>query len=408
MASHTDTAAQAAELLRDGARLLLEAPAELFSDLDRELLQTAPEQLRGDPTLAAQMAASTRANVAHWATYVLRDPAAPVPANLSPEVLGIARDAMRRGAEQMLASAYHAGQNVAWRHFMQLVFALCSDAEVLREALDLASRSISTFIDDTVAALREQLEAERAELTRGTHAERLEVVTLILDGAPLSAASAGARLRYELERMHTAAVLWSDPRSADHAELAAAAAALANAAGARSPLTVTASAASLWAWFAAPTEIDASAARAALAATPSVRAALGRPAGGIEGFRRSHLDAMVTQRLMYRSVSGLALATFEEVQLVALAGADEERAGEFVAATLGDLAGADPELRHTLRTYIRERFSATRAARALFAHRNTVLGRLERAKQLLPVPLEQNPLEVGLALEIAYWLGARA
>ena len=63
------------------------------------------------------------------------------------------------------------------------------------------------------------------------------------------------------------------------------------------------------------------------------------------------------------------------------------------------------ELRETLHTYVREQFSASRAARALYAHRNTVTARLQRAEQLLPAPLEGRGLEVGLALELRHWLG---
>jgi DNA-binding PucR family transcriptional regulator len=88
-----------------------------------------------------------------------------------------------------------------------------------------------------------------------------------------------------------------------------------------------------------------------------------------------------------------------------LSAQDEEGTSEFVARTLGRLAGAEPELRETLRVYIREEFSASRAARALFAHRNTVLNRLARARDLLPAPLDGRGLQVGLALEIVHWLG---
>jgi DNA-binding PucR family transcriptional regulator len=379
----------AADLLRTLARLLLDAPPELIGELDREILGVSPEPLRAEPALVAEMAASTRANVAHWATSVLRDPEARVPANLAPEVLAIARDSVRRGADQMLLSAYHAGQNAAWRNLMALAFGLSDDPRALAEALDAAAASLFAFVDDMLAALQAQLESERELLTSGTHADRFEVVTLILEGARVSLDSASARLRYDLRRRHTGAILWSeDVRSADHVELAAAANALGQA-----PLTIAASSASLWAWFAGEVTPRA---------TPGVRVAIGRPAEGIDGFRRTHLDAMAAQRLMYRS--SVALASFEEVQLVALAAADEERAAEFVAETLGDLAGADAVLRETLRTYVRERFSAARAARALYAHRNTVLNRLERARRLLPAPLEHNALEVGLALEIDHWL----
>ena len=90
--------------------------------------------------------------------------------------------------------------------------------------------------------------------------------------------------------------------------------------------------------------------------------------------------------------------------LSTLAIQDEQRALEFVARTLGSLGDADRELRDTLCVYIGEQFSAARAARALYTHRNTVLNRLQRAERLLPLPLAGHGLEIGVALEIAPWL----
>jgi len=397
-----------AALLREAARLFLDQPAELVEQLDTMVLAAAPEALRAEPTLAAEVAASNRANIVHWATCNLREPGARVPVNLSTEVLDIARDIVRRGLDQTMLDTYRAGQNIAWRYCMRVAFSLSSDPEELEEALDVAARSIFAFVDDTLAGISAQIESERSELTRGTHAERFEVVTLILEGAPITARRAGARLRYDLDRPHVAAIVWSDPGSADHGELARAAEALARAAGASRPLTVVASATSLWAWFAPAGDAERDAARRALDEIPGVRAALGPLAAGIEGFRRSHLDAVATHRLMIRSPTDLRVATFEDVQLVELAAHDDERVAEFVARTLGDLAGADPELRLTVRTFIREQCSASRAARTLYTHRNTVLNRLQRAERLLPSPLEHRVLEVGLALEIVHWLGARS
>ena len=105
----------------------------------------------------------------------------------------------------------------------------------------------------------------------------------------------------------------------------------------------------------------------------------------------------------------LRVARFADIQLVALALQDEQRAREFVARTLGTLADADAdrELRDTLCVYIGEQFSAARAARALYTHRNTVLNRLQRAERLLPLPLAGHGLEIGVALEIAQWLGTQ-
>jgi DNA-binding PucR family transcriptional regulator len=86
---------------------------------------------------------------------------------------------------------------------------------------------------------------------------------------------------------------------------------------------------------------------------------------------------------------------------------DEDTAREFVTRTLGELATADRVLREALRTYIREEFSPTCAAKVLFTHRNTVLNRLGRAKDMFPIPLSGRGMEVGLALEMVRWLGSR-
>ena len=58
-----------------------------------------------------------------------------MPTNLTPEVLGIAREAFRRGIEQAVYTTYHAGQNAVWAYWMRTAFALSADRAVLRQAL---------------------------------------------------------------------------------------------------------------------------------------------------------------------------------------------------------------------------------------------------------------------------------
>jgi DNA-binding PucR family transcriptional regulator len=397
---------QAADLVRRIARMILDEPADLMDQVQAAVSAAADEPLRSEPTLAAEVAASTRANVLHWAAGIARDPGGRVPADLTPEVLGIAREAFRRGIEQTVYTTYHAGQNAVQAYWMRTAFALSQDPAVLRPALAAGSESVAGFAGDMVAALSGQLRRERADLARSSHARRFEVASLILDSAPITTARAGAQLGYDLRRRHTAAVLWTDPRRPDQAALAAAAAALGAVTRARQVLTVIASSSSVWAWLAAAAGTAAAAITAATAAHPGVRVAVGPPGAGADGFRRSHFDAVATQRLMARR-PGLRVARFTDVQLVALALPDEQRAREFVARTLGKLADADPELRDTLCAYIGEQFSAARTARALYTHRNTILNRLQRAERLLPLPLAGHGLEIGVALEIAQWLGTQ-
>jgi hypothetical protein len=41
----------------------------------------------------------------------------------------------------------------------------------------------------------------------------------------------------------------------------------------------------------------------------------------------------------------------------------------------------------------------------LYTHRNTLLRQLSRADQLLPRPLEQNSVNIAVALDVLHWRG---
>lgn len=159
-------------------------------------------------------------------------------------------------------------------------------------------------------------------------------------------------------------------------------------------------------WFAAAEAPDSETLTAALEGIPAVRVAIGSAGFDVAGFRHSHMDALATQRLMHRSRQDVRFARHDELRAVILASAEEDSTREFTARVLGDLALADDSLRDTLRTYVQQESNATRAAIALGAHRNTVLNRLRRAQELLPEPLAGRTVEVGLALELARWLGS--
>jgi DNA-binding PucR family transcriptional regulator len=144
-----------------------------------------------------------------------------------------------------------------------------------------------------------------------------------------------------------------------------------------------------------------------VAATPDIRIAIGPTANGVDGFRRSHFDAITTQQLMARLHSPQQIALFTDVQLVALITADTDRAAEFVNRTLGDLEFAGAELQETVRTFVEAQCNVSRAARRLYAHRNTLLRRLARADELLPRPLADSSVDVAVALDVLRWRGNR-
>ncbi|CAJ1495657.1 PucR family transcriptional regulator [[Mycobacterium] kokjensenii] len=395
------------ELIRQTAQIAVAARPEWLEELDRATLASHPA-LAADPVLAAAISRSNRANLIHWAAANMLSPGAAVEPNLGPEPLGIARDLVRRGLDAAALDAYRVGQGVAWRRLMEIAFELCSDPAQLHELLDVCSRSISAFIDATLAGIAAQIDLERDELTRSSHAERLEVVTLLLDGAPISPQRAENRLGYSLGRTHTAAIVWTDRGSGDVTGLDRAVAAFGRAAGSASPLSIPASSASRWVWVPGTAAVDSDGLTEDMSDLPDVRIAIGFPATGIEGFRHSHFDALATQRTLARLQSPQRIVFFTDIALTALITQDRERADEFVARTLGDFASAGTEMHRTVSAFVSEQCNVSRAAARLYAHRNTLLRRLTRADRLLPRPLAENYVEVAVALNVLRWSGGAA
>jgi len=389
------------ELIRQCAQIIVNAPPEWLEELDTAVLGANPA-IAADPDLAGAVSRSNRANLYFWSTANVRDPGAPVPPNTGPEPVTVARELVRRGLDAFALDAYRVGEGVAWRRLMEIAFALTADPAELHELLDVCSRSISAFVDATLASIAAEIDLERDELTRGTHAERRETVALLLDGAPIPRRRAEERIGYALTGPHTAAVIWADDPSGDLARLDAAAQSFGHAAGAR-VLSVLASAATRWVWVAG--SVDTDALLRSVCAMPDVRVAVGPTANGVDGFRRSHFDAITTQQLMARLHSPQQIAHFTDVQLVALITADTDRAAEFVKYTLGDLEFAGTELQDTVRTFVAAQCNASRAAERLYTHRNTLLRRLARADELLPRPLANSSVEVAVALDVLRWRG---
>ena len=392
------------ELIRQGAEIALHPEAAWLEELDAATLDESRwQQIAADPVLAAAVRRTNRSNLLFWAAANVRSPGEPVGSNDEETPMAIARDLIRRGLDESSLEGYRAAESVAIRLWTQIACTLTDDVDELRELLDVSMRSIAAFVDASVLSIAERMRAERGALTRGSHAERRETVTLLLDGAPITVQRAEARLRYPLTTVHTAAVVWTDEPGVDLHQLDAAADLLAAAVGPSRSLSILASSATRWVWVNG--QPDRNTLHSTLSELPAVRVALGSTASGVDGFRRSHLDALTTQRLLARLGSTRQVAAHEEIELVALLTHSPESADRFVTRMMGDLRTAPPVIIEAVHAFIAEQCNATRAAERLFTHRNTILRRLARADQLLPRPLADNTLEVGAALEILHWRG---
>ncbi len=131
----------------------------------------------------------------------------------------------------------------------------------------------------------------------------------------------------------------------------------------------------------------------------------GRPAFGLEGFRRSHREACEAVR-----VAALAggpagtLTRFDDIELAALCSKDAASCHAFVAEKLGQMAADNSEarrLRETLGAFFALNSNYRATAVRLGVHHNTVRYRLERASVLLGHAPEDDRLSLELALHLA-------
>ncbi|MGH6646615.1 PucR family transcriptional regulator [Aquabacterium sp.] len=388
--------------------MALNAPPEWIDEIDQASLTAGARKVFAeDPVLLAASRRATHMSMIHWASANVENPGAPVSAHLTVDMLSATRELVRRGAMDTWFQVMRAGERAAWQRLMSVAFALASDQAELQELLEVSSRSIGTFMDATIDAMTVFMKTEHEELMRGTHVDRRALVARILEGASVSTQAAGHRLGYLLDQTHHAAVIWSEEADSELSQLERAAQALALCAGTGTgnTLTVIANAATLWVWTNGAQAIDLAQLRLALKSLPGVRMTLSFSGQGIEGFRRTHLDALTTQRVLGRVHSSARVVSFDMVRLVSLMTRDAEANQQFLAHTLGNLATANPLLRRTLLVFLNTGSNLTKAAELLHTHRNTLLRRLARAQELLPRPLEQNLVHVAAALESLSWTG---
>lgn len=396
-----DADALAHVLSRKVAAWFMDPQSGALSRIEDAALDGIGEPFNADPIAAQEVRESTRLNVQHWASAMLHEPGGVVSPSLAGPVVGIAREVIRRGADRAVWAAYYVAREEAWRIWMQRSFELETDPVVLSASLEQVSRSLSGWIQATLDQLTELVQREREDFAWQSHAERLAIITSVLGEDPPDLASAERGLGYRFSGVHRAAILWTDAGVPDQAALSRAAVELRRRSGSAQAISVPASSSSLWLWLGS---YDLSALSTDVEALgPTIRMAMGSVGGGVDGFRRSHFDALSAQKMMLR-VSHVRSAAFDDVALVHLVTQDEQAAREYAVQVLGPLLDAPEELRSAVRVLSRNACNVARTSEALFAHRNTVLNRVKRAADLLPGRWSVDSVEVAVALEIDHWL----
>ena len=284
------------------------------------------------------------------------------------------------------------------------------------------THGVAAFFDDSVRGVLTEFITERQRAIAQSVAERRRLVAALISGHEVPVDVAASALGIDLAHHHLALVLWrpgtsrssgNDAARWSKAQLELAVNRAAGRLRAPAALTMPPDDAltdirgdAMLCWLTNPVPFTANYLenlKELFASTREIRVAVGVPAQGPAGFRRSHLAAVDAYQVASASarigVTGLA-----EVSVLALLAADRERAGWFVSEELGKLADPGPtldDLRETALCYLETGRNLMDTARQLHIHRNTVVYRVAKIERLLGRPLDERPFATQAALTLA-------
>ena len=426
------------------------AKAETLTDFVASLPGGAQPPANKPADLAAA-SAGLPASAVGWAVALGRRCSDAVLARMGPDAVWLPEDETRRGIEFSVLSAIRrltadvhefplSPDQVSLAHKMarhglpheRYMLGLRLVQEILLEALlEEAARyrpasgrallpaalalATSRFLDESAAAIVTEYLAESQRVIARTVAQRRQTLAALLAGEHVPEDLAARTLGIDLSHQHLAIVLWTreqNPPSGVRAELETAASKAAAALRAAGHVAIHddgAGAAGLcWVSRAVPFTDDYPARLTRAFAAGEFRAAVGAPAAGPDGLRRSYLAARDAERVARQGLAGKVTA-YRDVDLIALLTADPERAQWFAADHLGKLAAQDDEtladLRATALCYLESGCSLVKTAAALHVHRNTVLYRLGSVERLLGRELAKDALATHAALALVQRLG---
>jgi len=230
--------------------------------------------------------------------------------------------------------------------------------------------------------------------------------------------SAISAIRYPLRSHHVALVVWFPAATGEADELAqmqrfVRELGVAVRAGA-APLFIAADRSTGWAWLSFQVAADGivSAVREfSLQHRDSPSVAIGSPAAGVKGFRRSHAQAVAAQSVVLARKDAKPTVVADSdpgLAAAALVCGNIEDTRVWVAEVLGDLAAdtdSDARLRETFRVFLNAGASYTLAADQLTLHFNTVKYRVGRALARRGRPITDDRFDVELALLLCHCYG---
>ncbi|MUL49843.1 PucR family transcriptional regulator [Mycobacterium sp. CBMA293] len=329
------------------------------------------------------------------------------------------RMAQRGTSVDEMVRAYRLGHQGVLKMILDEVRAAELETQLGLLVFEEIAASSFEYIDRVSHQVMTAYQAERDRWLANQNQMRALRVREVLDGGELDVDETTDLIRYPLHRVHLALTVWCAEQAAGDeldamerfiTELAAAL-------GARDrPLFVASDRTTAWAWIPldAATSVDAIALTrqfvGSRAAAPWLTA--GNPLTGLAGFRQSHSQAIVARTVaMATGAPPQPVTAANEPGLVVAAqfSSDLDHARSWVSQVLGPLAtdtDSDERLRETLSGFLRNSSSFKASADELHLHVNSVKYRVQRAVERRGRPIEEDRIDVEVALLLCHWFGA--
>ncbi|WP_405136442.1 helix-turn-helix domain-containing protein [Nocardia sp. NBC_01388] len=410
----SDLAARTATCVAEVGAALSRDRAALVRDIHKRISGEISE-LRGEEGLRELLSASIEGNVdtsLPFLQYGIDIGRAEAP----PAAIEYARRLAQHGIPvRALVRAYRLGQDTVLQRALAVLSTKVSDPNLLAAAAQCLAGANLAYIDRVTELVLEAYEEERDRWLQHRSATREALIRELLRTDPSDLAAVETTLGYRVSyRRHICLVV--STAQVEHADTYASSLArftndLADELGCPyRPLFVPRDQATGWAWLSLPgTPTRETFAAAVQALALGIIVAAGEPGSGIDGFRRSHQQAIRVHKAMLAAADNAPpVATFVEVGAVALLCDDVPATKAWVAETLGRLVLDDEphaRLRETLRAFLRTGGSYVTTAQQLGLHRNSVLYRVRRAQEEIGRPLEPHRLDIEIALRACQWLG---
>lgn len=382
-----------------------------------DLVASQSPELTGDPSLLGLLHGTVAANVDTYFTAIRHN--IPVAEIAAPAVaLEHARRLAQRGVPvNALVRGYRLGHSIALQLVLEEIRAAQLEPDLSLSVLGQMSTLMFGYIDEMSQQVVAVYQVERERWLESRNAVRALRVREILSGDDLDVDAMTTAIRYPLRRTHVAIVVWYPESGGDR--LSAAEAFTKHLAESLAvhgaPLFIPADNATGWAWIPLPSadapDVVEQIRAYAQAASDEPWVAIGDPMPGVQGFRRSHQQALAAHGLAVASGSARVSAAGDPgLSAAALLGGDNLPAARaWVGEVLGPLAcatEADERLRETLRVFLRTGSSFKAAGELLHFHVNTVKYRVQRAVERRGRPIADDRLDVEIALLLCQWYGA--